>query len=437
MTAEQHALRKRIAQQVHSRATRVVAPTSVLTASSPGQTANGAATHGSARRTLRADIEKLDAMLNLTGEIAIAQGRLRKLVEAIDPEQTREILEVQRDVERLYMDLQEQVMNIRMVPVGPMFRQFVRSVRDLSQGHNKRARLEIEGGDVEIDTTVLEHLKDPIMHMIRNAVDHGLELPSERVAAGKDPCGVINLSAAHSAGNIIIQIRDDGAGFNRVKIAQKAKKLGLIGDSEWLPETQLYRLVFHAGFSTAESVSDLSGRGVGMDVVRRNIDALRGAIDVESEEGKGTTITIRLPLTLAIIEGFGVQCGNDTFIIPLDYVTECVDLDQSTSESSTILNLRDHALPYLRLRDVFGCAGERPARENVVVVKAGSLHAGIAVDRLLGASQTVIKPLGRLFQGITGVAGSTILGDGRVGLIIDVPGLLREVTQSNQQPSAR
>jgi two-component system chemotaxis sensor kinase CheA len=436
LSPEQQELRKQIAHEVQQRSERVIKTEFTGSKATVG---NSVAIGGAnARRTLRADIEKLDSMLNLTGEIAITQGRLRKLVEGLDPEVSRELLEVHNEVERLYMGLQEQVMNIRMVPVGPLFRQFVRTVRDLSQGHGKQARLEVHGADVEIDTTVLEHLKDPILHMVRNAIDHGLENPEDRKAKGKEACGVITLSAEHSAGSILVKVRDDGAGFNRAKIAQKAKALGLIGDSEWIPEQQLYRLVFQAGFSTAEAVSDLSGRGVGMDVVQRNIDALRGSIDVQSEDGKGTTITIRLPLTLAIIEGFAVQCGGDTFIIPLDFVTECVELTQSVlADGNNILNLREQALPYLSLRDVFGCTGQRPARENVVVVQAGGLQAGIAVDALIGASQAVIKPLGKALQQIAGIAGSTILGDGRVGLILDVPGLLNTVMQSNPQPLAR
>ena len=397
---------------------------------------NGAAAPSSgARRTLRVDIDKLDHMLDLTGEIAIAQGRLRRMIEGL-PAQQSGIREVQLEAERLYMDLQEQVMRIRMVPLEPLFRQFVRSVRDIASGHNKQARLEVIGGDVEVDTTVIENLKDPLVHMIRNAIDHGIESPERRRAGGKNECGVITLAASHSAGNIVISIHDDGAGFDRQKIAAKARKLGLIAESDRLTDQELFQVVFEAGFSTAESVTDISGRGVGMDVVRRNIEALRGAIHVSSEEGAGTTITIRLPLTLAIIDGFSVKSGEETYVVPLEYVTECVEMtpEGRTAGSSGIVNLRGSVLPYVRLRELFETAGEAPSRENILVVKAGEQSAGIAVDELLGDMQAVIKPLGKVFQGIPGIAGSTILGDGRVGLILDVPGLLREVTQKNLQP---
>jgi two-component system chemotaxis sensor kinase CheA len=438
ISAEHQDLRKKIAKEVQGRSTRVIQPEAMTRPSPNTQAAAGAAKTGSARRTLRADIDKLDNMLNLTGEIAIAQGRLRGLLERLDPAQAHDVIEIHREVERLQLELQEQVMKVRMVPVGPLFRQFARSVRDIAQTHDKAARLEVSGEDVEIDTTVLEYLKDPIMHMLRNAIDHGLESPEERLANGKDRCGLIRLSAEHSAGNIVIRIGDDGAGFNRVKIAQKAKKLGLIGENEWLPEPQLFRLVFRAGFSTAETVTDLSGRGVGMDVVQRNIDAIRGSIDVESEPGKGSTITIRLPLTLAIIEGFAVRVGDDTFVIPMDFVTECLELSHEHAvDGDHVLNLRGKPLPYLRLRDIFQCGGAAAGRENVVVIRAGENSAGIAVDTLLGASQTVIKPLGKIFQNSIGIAGSTILGDGKVGLILDVPGLINRAAHTHSQPVVR
>ncbi len=386
------------------------------------------------RRTLRAEVEKLDRMLDLTGEIAIAQGRMRRLLEGRADDDGREALEMHRNTERLYMDLQEEIMRIRMVPVGPVFRQFTRTVRDLSQAQDKIVRLEISGDDVEVDTTILENLKDPLLHMIRNAVDHGIESPAVREARGKNPSALITLSATHSAGNIIVQLKDDGAGFNRKRIADKAKALGLAADADRLPDSELFQLVFRAGFSTAESVTDVSGRGVGMDVVRRNIDALHGTLSIASEEGTGSVITIRLPLTLAIIEGFSVRSGDETYIIPLEYVTECIELTEEdrNSTGSDIVNLRGDALPFVHLRQVFGNNGPRAKRENLVVVKAGDVQAGIAVDDLLGATQAVIKPLAKIFQRIPEISGSTILGDGRVGLILDVPGLLnRFTTKSN------
>jgi two-component system chemotaxis sensor kinase CheA len=395
---------------------------------------------GAGHRTLRADVDKLDHMLNLTGEIVIAQGRLRRMIEKLSTAQGRELLEMHREAERLYMDLQSEVMSIRMVPVGPLFRQFVRSVRDLARSHGKLARLEVVGGDVEVDTTVLEQLKDPLLHLLRNAVDHGLEKPDVRGSKGKPSSGLIRLSAAHSGGNIIVKLEDDGAGFDRKRILEKAKRLGLLSSKDEVREEDIYDLVFQAGFSTAESVTDLSGRGVGLDVVRRNIDNLRGTVRISSIAGKGSTVTIRLPLTMAIIEGFSVRVGAETFIVPLEHVTECTELpaesEQGSLEASGILSLRGTALPYIRLRRLFSVAGQAPKRENLVVVKINEFHAGIAVDELLGGMQTVVKPLGRALRGVQGIAGSTVLGDGRVGLIIDVPSLLREVMQSTLQAQA-
>ena len=440
LTAKQQKIRKEIAQEVEKRSKRILAPSG-----GGGESSSAAKIDtlpGASPRTLRADVDKLDHMLDLTGEIVIAQGRLRQLIEKLGTEQGRTLLEMHREAERLYMDLQSEVMSIRMVPVGPLFRQFVRSVRDLARSHGKMARLEVIGGDVEVDTTVLEQLKDPLLHLLRNAVDHGLETPADRERQGKNPCGVILLSAAHSGGNVVVKLQDDGAGFDRARILEKAKRLGFLSgkdkDKNELSDQDLCDLVFQPGFSTAESVTDLSGRGVGLDVVRRNIEVLRGAAEISSTAGKGSTITIRLPLTLAIIEGFSVRVGDETFIVPLEHVTECTELpaEQRSLEASGILSLRGTAVPYVRLRHMFSVAGETPKRENVVVVKINEFHAGIAVDELLGGMQAVVKPLGRAFRALSGIAGSTVLGDGRVGLIIDVPTLLRGVMQSALQAQA-
>jgi two-component system chemotaxis sensor kinase CheA len=436
LNAGQQNLRREIAREVQKRAKRVV--TANGTSGELGSMVKPDSLPGAGHRTLRADVEKLDHMLNLTGEIVIAQGRLRRMIEKLGSEQGRAILEMHREAERLYMDLQSEVMSIRMVPVGPLFRQLVRSVRDLARGHGKMARLEVIGGDVEVDTTVLEQLKDPLLHLVRNAVDHGLEKPAVRESHGKNSCGVIRLSAAHSGGNIIVTLQDDGAGFDRERILDKARKAGLVSAKDEIRDQDIYDLVFQAGFSTAESVTDLSGRGVGLDVVRRNIDILRGTVEIASTSGKGSIITIRLPLTLAIIEGFSVRVGTETFVVPLEHVTECTELPagQRSSEASGILSLRGTALPYIRLRRAFGLSGEAPKQENIVVVKINECYAGIAVDELLGGMQTVVKPLGRAFRAVPGIAGSTVLGDGRVGLIIDVPSLLRGVMQSTLQVQA-
>jgi two-component system, chemotaxis family, sensor kinase CheA len=395
----------------------------------------GSAPLGSRNRTLRVDTDKLDRMLDLTGEIAIAQGRLRRSIEELKTSSGSKLLELQGETDRLQKNLQELVMGVRLVPVRPLFQQFARSVRDISQSHNKLARLDIVGAEAEVDTRVLEYLRDPLLHMIRNAVDHGIEHPKDRHARGKNPCGLLTLSAIHKAGNILIQLSDDGAGFNRQRILAKARALNLLPDGERISDQELFNLVFEAGFSTADEVTDLSGRGVGMDVVRRNIEMLRGKIEIQSVEGQGSTITIRLPLTLAIIDGFSVTANNETYVIPLDTISECLELpaDQISSEPTGILNLRGEALPYVRLREVFGRLGSRPARENVVVVHREGGYAGIAVETLLGECQAIIKPLNRIFRNVPGVSGSTILDNGRVALILDVTVLLRDVIAEQAQ----
>lgn len=389
----------------------------------------------SRNRTLRVDIEKLDQMLNLTGEIAIAQGRLRRLLEEVKSDTGRRLLDVQQEIESLQKSLQEQVMGVRLVPVGPMFQQFARSVRDISQRHNKLARLEVVGAEVEVDTRVLENLKDPLLHMIRNAVDHGIEAPKVRQAKGKNACGMLKLSATHKAGSILIQLSDDGAGFNRERILAKARTLDLLPADGKVTDQELFNLVFRSGFSTAEEVTDLSGRGVGMDVVRRNIEQLRGSIEIQSEEGQGTTITIRLPLTLAIIDGFSVVANDETYVIPVEMISECLELpgDQISRDKVGVINLRGEPLPYVRLREVFGSPRDLPQRENVVVIHRDTGLAGIAVERLVGECQAIIKPLGRIFRAVPGVSGSTILDSGRVALILDVAALLREVAAEQAQ----
>lgn len=379
LTGKQHELRKQIANEISSRSERVVASHSAPEA--PLGEIKAESSTRSAERTIRAGIDKLDRMLNLTGEIVIAQGRLHRLIERIDSELKQEIAEVQAESERLFRDLQDEIMGVRMVPIGTMLRQAVRSVRDLANTHSKLARVELTGGDVEVDTTVLEHLRDALLHMIRNAVDHGIEVPPVRKKLGKNPCGLIKLAAAHAGGNVVVTLQDDGAGLSRARILQRAKKLGLFLNGP-VADSELYQVLFRPGFSTAESVTDLSGRGVGLDVVRRNIEGLHGSVEITGEEGKGTTVTIRLPLTLAIIDGFSVLAGKDTFVVPQEHVIECTELTVADrAASSGVLNLRGSALPYIRLREVFGCSADTPVRENVVVVKVGDSYAGIEIGR--------------------------------------------------------
>ena len=378
--------------------------------------------------TLRVAVDKLDRLMTLAGEIAISRGRLRLMLEELG---APEALEAHLDAAQLHSELQELVMQVRMVPVGPILKQYVRTARDLAAAQGKLARVVIEGEDVEVDTTIVEHLRDPLTHMIRNALFHGIEAPEARRAAGKDPCGVIALSAWREAGSIVIQLADDGAGFNRDRIVEEARRRGLADEPEKLADPELYRLVFEPGFSTAESVTEWSGRGMGMDVVRERIAALRGSIAIESRRGAGTSIRIRLPLTLAIIEGFSVGIGGETYVIPVDRVVECMELPPSNRagrpEAQGLLELRGEPLPFVRLRSLFGAEQAPVARESVVIVRHDLSRAGIVVDRLHGQSQAVIKPLGELFRGVRGLCGSTILGDGKVAFILDVPGLLDTV----------
>jgi two-component system chemotaxis sensor kinase CheA len=391
-------------------------------------------------QNLRVDVRKLDRMLNLTVEYAIGQGRMRRMLEEKQVSNVGggELLQTQHELEALFLDLQELVMKIRMVPVGPTFHRFARSVRDTARKSGKLARMLVMGEDVEVDTTILEHIHDPLMHMIRNSVDHGLESPEVRRAAGKDPSGKIVLKAFHDSGSIVVEISDDGAGLDHERILWHARRQGIITEGVRLSESETHNLIFQPGFSTADTVSELSGRGVGLDVVRRNVNALSGVIQVASQKGQGTTFTIRLPLTLAIIDGFAVKVDTETYVIPLGSVHECLELpfEKHRSEAGGVINLRGEALPYVRLRDLFGSRGPAPAREKIIVVEYQGGRAGLAADELLGEQQAVIKPLGRLFQRISGVSGSTILGNGRVALILDVPALCREAVRRSAESVA-
>src|SRR5262249_48660643 len=293
---------------------------------SASATAVNTSAGGERGRSLRVDVAKLDRMLNLSGEISIGRGRLAALLERHLEGAARESsLDALRELSGLFGELQEEITRVRMVPVGPTFRGYARSVRDVAAAHGKSVRLVIEGEDVEVDTSVIEMIRDPLTHLVRNAVDHGIEAPALRAARGKDRTGTITLRARHEAGRIVIELSDDGAGLGRERILARARAMGRIDEGETLADTELHRLLFEPGFSTAEVVSDLSGRGVGMDVVRRNVEALRGSVGLESAEGHGTTVTIRLPLTLAIIRGFLVAIDDETYVIPLEAVTECVD----------------------------------------------------------------------------------------------------------------
>jgi len=382
--------------------------------------------------TVRVDIGKLDGMLNLAGEIVVAHGRLRQVL-ASAARQNSEPFEAHAQLERLSSELQEQILKVRMVPVGPIFRRYLRTIRDLAQASGKAARLSLQGEDVEIDLSMAEHLKDPLTHMIRNAVDHGIEDPEVRRAQGKDPTGLITLRAFHEGASIVIQTIDDGAGLNRERIAARVRAMGTAADPNSLPDQELYKYIFEPGFTTAEMITDLSGRGVGMDVVKRHIEALHGAITVDSRQGQDTTITVRLPLTLAIIEGFAVGVGTESYILPLHCVRECLAMpndERGNDDACGVINLRGVPVPYLRLRHWYDLPGTPPARESVVVIEENGMQAGLAVDQLYGPHQTVIKPLGAQLKNIPGIAGSAILGSGRVALIVNIGTLLRDAALS-------
>jgi len=379
---------------------------------------------------LRVDADKLDSLINLVGELVISGATTNMLVNKSGDEQ---LIESMSSMSRLVEEIRDNALNLRMVQIGETFNRFKRVVRDVSKELGKDIKLNINGADAELDKTVVEKIGDPLMHLIRNSMDHGIESSADRVASGKDIQGNVWLNAYHDSGSIVIEVADDGRGLNRDKILTKAHEKGLISDGQVLTDHEVYRLIFEAGFSTAETVTNLSGRGVGMDVVRRNIEALRGSVDVDSKENEGTTISIRLPLTLAIIDGFLVRVGDSSYVIPLDMVNECIELEEGEQAEPGMhgyINLRDEVLPYLRLRNYFDEPASTTGLESIVVVKYGTNTAGFVVDELLGELQTVIKPMGKILQNVKGISGATILGSGNVAIILDVPNLIVRATQA-------
>ena len=380
-------------------------------------------------RTLRIDKAKLDAMLTLSGEIAVARGRLAGTLSAGG---NSEALAASEDLGRLLADLHERITEMRLVPIGPLFRQHVRTVRDLGVSESKLLQLELEGEDVEVDATIVEQLRDPLTHLVRNAVDHGIEYPAARRDAGKNPSGTVVLHARHEHGSVIIEIRDDGRGMSKERLLAKARERGLVAENEMLTDNEIYALSMVPGLSTAQRLTELSGRGVGMDVVKRNIEAIRGSIEIQSVEGQGTTIRIRLPLTVAIIDGFVVRVADERYVIPVAAVSECLGAgDTAADVESGVISLRGSNLPYVRLRHLLDADRRMPAgRESVVVVNAGGERAGLVVDELLGEAQAVIKPLVGFSRSVPGVSGTTVMSDGQVSLILDVAPLLELVHRS-------
>ncbi len=386
-------------------------------------------TRAQANQYIRVQADKLDALINLVGELVIASAAAGLCAQRNGDTATQEAVAV---VSGLVEEIRDGSLELRMVPIGETFQRFQRVVRDVSQELGKDIRLEISGADTELDKTVVEKIADPLMHLVRNAMDHGIESAERRARLGKPAEGTVRLNAYHEAGSIVIEVSDDGGGLNREKILAKALERGVVQSSEGLTEADVYQLIFEPGFSTAEAVTNLSGRGVGMDVVRRNIEALRGSVEVESTQGRGTTLRIRLPLTLAIIDGFLIGVGDASYVVPLKSVVECVELTAEQREETCqrrFINLRGEVLPFVRLRDYFDLDGQAGRRENLVVVNYGGHKAGLIVDALLGEYQTVIKPLGRLFANLSGISGSTILGSGDVALILDVPALVQRAVE--------
>ena len=380
-------------------------------------------------RLIRVQADKLDQLIDLVGELVIAGASANLLAQRSGQS---DLVESTSVLSRLVENIRDSALQLRMVQIGETFNRFNRVVRDVSKELGKEINLVISGAETELDKSVVEKIGDPLMHLVRNSMDHGIEAPDAREAKGKARNGTLELNAYHDSGSIVIEVIDDGAGLPRDKILNKAIEKGLVLPTQTLTDQEIINLIWEPGFSTADKVTNLSGRGVGMDVVRRNIQSLRGSCEVSSTEGNGATFTIRLPLTLAIIDGFLVGVGRAAYVIPLDMVIECIELKTNTADRD-FLNLRGEVLPFVRLREMFDIPGERPARENIVVVQYAGQKAGIVVDQLMGEFQTVIKPLSSIFRHLRGIGGSTILGSGEVALILDVQALIQRNARAEER----
>ena len=375
------------------------------------------ASHDASKATIRVAAEKLDSLMNLVGELVIVQARLNQFATQSENE---EVLAIAEELDLLTNQMRDETFGIRLVPIGTTFGRFRRLVRDLSVDLHKQITLETEGEETELDKMVIDKLSDPLIHIIRNSIDHGIESPEERLAANKPANGTIRLKAEHAESHVLITITDDGKGLNGSKIRQKALDKGLINANDDLSEEQLHQLIFEPGFSTAAVISDISGRGVGMDVVRRSIQELGGKVLLKSTQGKGTQIKISLPMTLAIIEGLLVQVGEEHFVLPLNTVEECIELPANmASGKNRIIEVRGQQIPYIALREHFSVQGEKPRIEQVVVLHNEEERFGFCVDEVVGQYQTVIKRLGRFYEGIVGFSGATIMGDGNVAIVLD------------------
>ena len=389
--------------------------------------------------SIRVDTAKIDALINIVGEVVITQSMLGLVGENFSMDQLAQLKRGLSQLERHTRDMQQSVMNIRMLPINFVFSRFPRLVHDISAKLNKKIDLKLVGESTEVDKAVVELINDPLVHLIRNSLDHGIEMPVDRIAAGKPEIGTIELKAYHRGGHIVIEIIDDGRGLDKNKLISKAIEKGLINENSILNDKQAFELIFMPGFSTAESVTDISGRGVGMDVVRKNIQALGGNIEILSELGKGTTISIHLPLTLAIIDGQSVAVGEETYIVPLVSIIESVNITEDilnkVAGKGETFRLRNQYIPIIRMHEIFNVQPKNKIRSNegvIVVVERQGVLCGLFVDELLGPHQVVVKSLEANYRRVEGVSGATILGDGSVALILDVPGLVR---LSNRQLS--
>jgi len=383
--------------------------------------------------TVRVDSGKLDNLMNLLGEIVIGQAALHRIADEMEEQKAFSFKNALYSLDRVTREFQEQIMSIRMIPIGPTFEQFKRFIRDTAHNLGKDIKLKIEGADTELDKTVIEKIGDPLKHMIRNSIDHGIESSEEREHSGKSPTGSLTLKAYHQEGNVYIDIIDDGKGVNLKKVREKAVSKGLISPDESSSKEKLLSLLFNPGFSTAEQVGDLSGRGVGMDVVKTNIEELRGAIEIKTEEGEGTLVRIKLPLTLAIIEGMLIGIGNSVLIIPLLSVIETIQItreDYKTVEGKgELILVRGEYVSLIRLSDLFGLesACDDPWDALIVIVESDGKRVGVMIDELIGQQQIVIKSIENHITESRALSGATILGDGRVALIVDIHGLVEEI----------
>ncbi|MBW8284346.1 MAG: chemotaxis protein CheA [Rhizobium sp.] len=386
-----------------------------------------------AAENVRVPAERLDELMDRVGELVIAQSRLSQLADASVEIQLRAVSE---DIERLSGELRDTMMVLRMMPVASLFGRFRRLVHDLSRETGKVIELETEGETTEVDKTVIDRLADPLVHLVRNSIDHGLETPDERRAAGKPEAGHVRLSARQSGGEVIITVKDDGRGINRERVRAKAESSGLIQPGATLSDQELLQLIFQPGFSTAQQITSLSGRGVGMDVVKKTVEALRGAIEVTSTPGNGSEIALRIPLTLAIIDGLLVRIGTGAYVIPLSAVEECLELSPETdlrSRGRSFISLRDSLVPFIRLRELFNTGTQPDPFQKIVVISTGSERVGLVVDQIIGDHQTVIKSLSKLHHDVATFSGATILGDGSVALILDVAHLVAAGQQQEAQ----